>query len=354
MMKEVLVEAQQPLVDITSLNGVESLCRGSNRKDPWGPSLAGHFADFFIYSDHARFTMPVRQSGGALDDVPLPAILNLLNSRDSNVLTPVVYEAEEKRTLRPEYLEDAFHYFGNWAHNSKNVLRRWLDLHREPWIKDGHLARVRPRYVFDVDHLRTLASLGLLAATVGVDVDDILYGFDVVLRYPLYGELAGEHAHFLAHPIRELQSIPTMVVDNGLPPQIALSFKDVVSVMAPHQTLDEYTSFLHEARGLIRDRGIQNLKPGTLDKEAIREIAAQLTLPARLSAAGKSMGVAAGVIAVAGALPVPIVGPAVAIGGGLISVASALWTGTVGRTPARWSWLRWALKWDVEQQASDA
>jgi len=348
------VELQQPLVDITTLNGIESLCRDSNGKDPWGQSLAGHFADLFIYSDHARFTMPVRHGDGDLDGVPLPAILSLLNARDRNVLAPVVYEAEEKRILRPEYLEDTFSRFANWANNSRNVLRRWLELHREPWIKDGHLARVRPRYVFDVNHLRTLELPDRLAESVGVDVDDVLYGFDVVLRYPLYGELAGEHAHFLAHPIREQQSIPTMALDNGQPPQLALSFKDVVSAMAPTQTLDEYTSFLHEARGVIRDRGIQTLKPHALDTEAIREIAAELRLPARLSAAGKSMGVAAGIIGVIGTLPVPVVGTAAAVGGGLISVASALWKGTVGRTPARWSWLRWALKWDVEQQASDA
>lgn len=344
--------SQPPLVDITSLNGIESLFRGGDRKDPWGPSLAGWFADFFIYSDQARFTMPVRQSTVGLDDFPLPTILTLLNSRDSGVLMPVVYDAEEKRVLRPEYLKDTFRSFANWALNCKRPLRRWLHLHREPWIMDDHLARVRPRHVFDEKQLRQLPLLESLAAEVGVDVDDVLYGFDVVLRFPLYGELAGENAYYLAHPIREKQSIPTMTVGGAPPPQVALSFADVVTAMVPTQTLHEYTAFLHEARGIIRDRSIQQLKPRSLDKETIREIAVHLKLPARLSSSGKSLGVAAGVIGIAGALTV--LGPAAGIGGGLISIASALWKGNVGHTPARWSWLRWALKWDIEQQAVDA
>ena len=85
---------------------------------------------------------------------------------------------------------------------------------------------------------------------------------------------------------------------------------------------------------------------------ATRELAAILGLPARLSAVGKLMGVAAGMIGVAGASSA--LGPAAAIAGGVVSVASAFWTGTVGRTPSRLRWLRWALEWDLETQASDA
>jgi hypothetical protein len=40
-------------------------------------------------------------------------------------------------------------------------------------------------------------------------------------------------------------------------------------------TLDEYTSFLHEARGLIRDRKIHQLRPGALAREVTGDLAAQ-------------------------------------------------------------------------------
>ena len=51
-----------PVVDITSLNGVESVLRRRGATDPWGQKLAGRLADFFVYSDVARFTMPVSGS----------------------------------------------------------------------------------------------------------------------------------------------------------------------------------------------------------------------------------------------------------------------------------------------------
>jgi len=288
----------------------------------------------------------------SFNDSALPAILVQLRRRDGGLLTPATFAIDSQETLNPDYLDEAFRRFVVWACNSKGVLRRWLQLHAEAWISDGHLARVRPRYVFDVDRLRGGTSLREVASAVSVSEDDILYAFDVVLRYPLYGELAGPDSFFLAHPIREQQTLPTMTIETTSAPQVALSLSDTVAAMAPSMTLDDYTSFLHEARGLIRDRKIHTLKHGALDRDTIREIAASLALPARLSAVGKTMDIAAGAIAVAGLLPV--LGTPAAISGAIVTVASALWPGTVGRGLSRMSWIRWALTWDVERQASDA
>jgi hypothetical protein len=71
-----------------------------------------------------------------------------------------------------------------------------------------------------------------------------------------------------------------------------------------------------------------------------------------LSKSGRTVGIAAGIIGIAGAIPT--LGPAVAVAGGLVTIVSAAWTGSVGRTPGRVKWLRWALEWDLERQASDA
>jgi hypothetical protein len=345
------VAESSPVIDITSFNGVESLFRHGVH-DPWGFKLAGRLADFFIYSDIARFTMPVYGPTPSIDDQVLPPILMQLRARDSDVFSPEFFQVEEKRTLSPEHLADAFYAFAGWAQNSRSAFHQWLVLHAEPWIRDGHLARVRPRYVFDIDRLQQEALFKKVVKSVGASDQDILYGFDVALRYPLYGELVGDRAYFLAHPIRELQRLPTMSFNKGPAPHVALSLADSVTAMARSMTLDEYTSFLHEARGLLRERNVDKLPPGALDREAVREIATRLGLPARLSSVGKVFGITAGVMGIAGA--VATVAPAAAAAGGVISVASALWTGTVGRLPSRVSWLRWALEWDLEVQASDA
>lgn len=64
------------------------------------------------------------------------------------------------------------------------------------------------------------------------------------------------------------------------------------------------------------------------------------------------MGITAGVIGIAAAVPELAIGTATA--GGLLGIVSESWSGSVGRTPGRVKWLRWALEWDLEQQASDA
>jgi hypothetical protein len=348
-----------PVVDITSLNGVESLF-SKGARDPWGLRLAGRLADFIVYSDSIRFTMPIwAGTGWSLDDDPtLPTILAQLRSRDNKLFAPLLYEISEKRTLSPDYLDAAFANFGDWAQNSKSSLRRWLELHTQDRIRYDHFglarhfAHARPVYVFDVGRLRRDPAVEKVASAVEVSGEDILYAFDVFLRYPLYGELAGPGSYFLAHPIRELPTIPTMDVKPGPVPSIALSLADAVVGMAQSMTLDDYTSFLHEARGIIRDRKIHTLKPRSLDTDTLREIAIKLRLPARLKGAGRTLGISGGVITTVGAWPV--LGPAAAVAGGLVSVASALWTGTVGRSASRISWLRWAFKWDVERQASDS
>jgi hypothetical protein len=94
------------------------------------------------------------------------------------------------------------------------------------------------------------------------------------------------------------------------------------------------------------------LQSGAIDRETTREIASQLGLPARLSNAGRAIGIMAGVISIAGAIPAAAVTAKVA--GGLITVVSAVWRRSVGRSLGRVSWLRWAFEWDLEKQANDA
>jgi hypothetical protein len=142
-----------------------------------------------------------------------------------------------------------------------------------------------------------------------------------------------------------------MEIAEVTPRKLPLSLSDAVAHMVSSMTLDQYTSFLHKARGLIRERKIHELNPGALDKETIRDIAISLELPAKLRASGKVLNITGNIITIMGALPA--LGPAATVVGGLVSIASVLWTGHVGTLPSRLGWLRWALEWDIEKQAND-
>ncbi len=341
-----------PVVDITSLYAVESLLRRGTR-DPWGEKLAGRLADSFIFSDTCRFTMPLRPGFvTVVDDPSLPPVLAQLRSRDSGVFEALPYVVNERPRLNNRFLEPAFRSFATWASNNKSAFKRWLAFHSEVRASPRDITHIRPNSLFDISALLDLREFQRLRAGLNVSADDLTYAFDIVLRYPLYGRLAGSGSYFLAHPIREQQSAPIIAVEPGPPPNIPVSFSQAVAGMVSSMTLDEYTSFLHEARGLVRDRNIQQLKVGAIDRESTRQLASQLGLPARLRKSGRTVGIAAGVIGFGGG--VAALAPAAAITGGLIAIVSAVWTGNVGRTPGRVKWLRWALEWDLECQASDA
>lgn len=345
-----VVRMLPPVVDITSLYAVESLFRPGTR-DPWGEKLAGRLADLFIFSDKGRFTMPLRAEAATVADPSLPVVLAELQRRDSGVFDPLPYVVNERPRLNNEYLEPAFRLFATWASNNKGAFKQWLTFHREVRTTPRDITYVRPNSVFDISALVDVEEFQHLRVALNESSEDLIYAFDIVLRYPLYGQLAGSGSYFLAHPIREQQNSPIIAVEPGRPPNVPVSFSQAVTGMVSSMTIDEYTSFLHEARGLIRDRKIDQLQVGAIDRDTTRELASQLGLPARLNKAGRTVGIAAGIVGMVGA--VPAFGPAAAIAGGLITIVSAAWTGSVGRTPGRVKWLRWALEWDLEHQASD-
>jgi len=138
-----------PVVDITSLYAVESLFRSGTR-DPWGRRLAGRLADLFIFSETARFTMPIRAEAATVADPTLPPLLGLLRSRDPGVLKPLAYVVEERRRLKNDYLEPAFGTFATWAANNKGALKQWLAFHNELRHSPADISHIRPDSIFDI------------------------------------------------------------------------------------------------------------------------------------------------------------------------------------------------------------
>lgn len=342
-----------PLIDITTINSVESLFRDGH-KDYQASRLAGNLADFFIYSETARYPNVITGSATAAQKDrfgAVPALLRDLMRRDSAVFSEETWHLPEQISVSPEYLAPAFSSFSDYTINNRRRIRDLILLHREPWIREQYSARIATGYAYPVQTLQESERLHALAESLDVSKEEICYVFDLVLRYGLYGELAGEGTYFLSHPVREQQSFPTMVREDQPPLRVPIRFGPSIARFAHQLSQDEFTALLHEARGIARDMRLVNLKPGAVDAETLREVAQRLALPARIRGTGRVLGVAAG--AVGGLSAVPALGPVAALGGMAVSIASAFWTGRLPRAVSRARWLQWALEWDIEQESSD-
>jgi hypothetical protein len=338
----------KPLVDVTTLNAVQSLFMKGQR-DPWAEKMAGAFADLYIYGDTVRYALAVPGSMSR-ESLEEPRLLLDLQKRDSEALIAVPYSTAEPRILKDEYLLDCFEKFGAWVVNNKQTLQTWSRLHNEPWIR-GIPGRIQHGYVFSLEKLQDYPKVAAIADQAGLDHKDLFYAFDIILRYPLYGELAGADQWYLNHPIRNAITLPTMATKAGPSPGITVSFKESVCALAPKLSFDEYAVLLYELRGAVRDRGLNKLQPGNFDRETIREIAAQVKLPPRISNIGKLAGIAGGVFGGLGAITV--LSPLAAVAGAIVAIGASLWQGELPRAVANVQWLHWAFEWDVERQAEE-
>jgi hypothetical protein len=335
----------KPLVDVTTLNGVQSLFM-PGPKDPWAKALAGALADLYIYGDVIRYALAV-PGAGSREGLEEPHLLHDLAIHDSSVLTPARYSVSEPKILKDEYLHSCFDEFSAWAINNRPTLQRWLRLHHESWIYP--IPNTEREHVFSLEKLRDHSVVAITAKKTKMSRADLFFAFDIILRYPLYGQLAGAHEWYLNHPIRDTIQLPTMTSMSAKLPGVAVSFKKSIAGFASKLSQDEYTALLHELRSAVRDRGLHRLQPGDFDKEVIRELACEVRLPPRASKLSATFGIAGGVIGGLGAIP--ILGPFAPIAGALITIASTLWRGQLPRSISNVQWLRWALEWDVEHQA---
>jgi hypothetical protein len=206
-------------------------------------------------------------------------------------------------------------------------------------------------FVFSVEYLRDTGALAREAAGLSITEEDVAYALDVILRYPLYGEVVGAGRYYLSHPLREEQQIPTMRTEPAPAPHVPIRIGPHVTQFTADLSLDDFGAFLHEARGAVRDLKLSSLPPGAgVERGVVRDLASRLWLPPRLRASGKAAAILAGIATGLGASPV--LGSASALLGAALSVASALWSGRLPRPVARIKWLRWAVKWDIEEEAA--
>ncbi|PKN65551.1 MAG: hypothetical protein CVU57_09445 [Deltaproteobacteria bacterium HGW-Deltaproteobacteria-15] len=337
-----------PLVDLTSINAIESLFN-DGPKDPFGVRLAADFADLFIFSATARYA--VTRPAKARDSEKfgrIPQLIRELTRRDSPALKEEPLIVGEQ-TVRAEHVHDSFESFAAYVLNNSRAIKNFILLHNTSRI------RIRPPYqpglntgwVFPTHLVAESSEFKELMGLLRVSPEDICHVFDMVLKYSLYGQLAGEDTHYLAHPLRADQNFPTMSKENGPPPPVP--FRCGPSIMSIRNlSRDDYTAILHEARGLAHDMKLTRLKPGAIEKERIREFAAKLGLPPRLKETGRALGMIGGIIGGLGALSA--LGPSAAVAGGMVSIASAFWSGRLPKAITRYKWLHWVLTWDVEKK----
>jgi hypothetical protein len=276
-------------------------------------------------------------------------LLRDLVRRDSDAFGQAVYSTEEPRLLADEHLAQCFRDFSAWARANSRTLRRWLAFHHENWIQVHRKATTAAEYTFILDSLSRLRELANLRVALNLPDEDIYYAFDSVLKFPLFGQLVGPDNHYLNHQIRDAFRLPTMTPEIGQPPRMAVTFAQSIASIASGLSRDEYTVLLHELRSVVREYGLHRVGTGEVDREVLREIGAKVQLPPRVSALGKAAGLVAGVIGGLGAFT-PLA-PVTAVLGGAITISTTIWQGTLPRSVARLKWLRWALVWDIEQQA---
>lgn len=342
-------QEKTPLFDLTSMLAVEALFRDVPQ-DPWLNRIVSNLTDLFIFSEQARVAVPYYSNTlNTLEEGDMFRVLNLLRRRDPNLIHPVIYRTDEQISLNPEFLDRCFSVFSKWARNNRRQMKSWLQFHREPWISSTHSLRYKTKYLYATHTLMNTPEFNILVKTLAVSPEEIYYAFDLVLRYSLLGQIAGENQHYLAHPIREEQQFPTMQFERGESPHVPVHIGKAIAPVIHKFTMDQYAEFLNETRGIVREMGITEMKPNTIEKDTLRELATRLWLPPKLRSWGKLHGLLAGLITGIGTYPA--LGPISAGLGAGVSIAATFWSGNLPRTAARIRWLRWAFEWDIEQEA---
>lgn len=187
--------------DLSRIVGIESIWHPGTT-DPWSALLMPEFIDVVIYSDQARCVVPIASNAkGEPDPESIPTLIHRINMESGRVLNLDICTFDEHEVLNPDYLADTFKLFAQWVRANKSNFRLWLALHREPWIERGHDCRVGGRYVFDIERLAMNRSFNELLYFLKVSKEDLLYGFDMLLRYFPYGRHC-KGASYFSHPIR--------------------------------------------------------------------------------------------------------------------------------------------------------
>lgn len=337
------------LVDITSFNAIGSIFKG-NTIDPAAYFLAGKLADVFAYNEDIFYVVPQMK-----EEIPRqePDVLMSLKQRDKDNILSRKLDLPCQINLPMFYLSKTFNDYEIWINNNVDTAIKWLKLHNERWIKER-----RPRPHEGLFHnlsqlmVDKKEELELLEFKSKISIENLIYLYDVILRYPLYGNLTDQDEFYLNHPIRDVMTKSGIVTSNESHKQIPVSFSRYIQFLLENKAIrnmDEYTSILHILRHQIRDRGLHLVNSSSVDKSVIEDIyvASGLKPRFKIDKASKILPtMIAGISGISGDPAVLLIGTSVGVG---LSVTGIMWSGIVPKCIAKIKWLRWVLNWEYPQ-----
>lgn len=355
-----MTQNPDPVIDIMAINAVKSLFH-EPPFDPWGLEIASKMVDLIIYNDRVRYPI-VRPKSLKVGDEhkATPWLLNSIKQNEAAAINEVAYYIDDYLEYNPNELEPTFDAFRAYSLVNLKRVRQYIVSRRADWIRPQYTVRLPKHYVFPVEPLKERREFKVLQREMNVDADELVYAFDLVLRYTLYGGTSAEGAFYLSHPLREDVDVPTLQRSPSPLPAVPLSLGPSFVKMIKNLRKDEFAALLHEARGLVRELHIDKLKPGTVSTEARRELAAKLALPARMKGfSDAAVGAIAGLTAVGTAIPffedqnttTGLIATGGTIVGGAILAASSLWKVQLPRW-ASTPWFQWAVNYDLEKEDS--
>lgn len=338
MAEKEIITQKSPIVDLTSIVGIESIFQ-QGVKDPSGPEIAGYFADLFIWSDQIRYILPIPS-----DKEPhLPDLFKKIELLDKQILLPEQYSVSKTPKLANKTVKESFINFTIWINKNREWFLHWIDLHYQPWIRNVHNAWIGRDYFYDIEAFKNLPIFEQTALRLDIETFKLLYAFDILLRYPYYGKLAGNNTFYLAHPIRSCPRLKGVEEQQAPLPTIPFSFKDSTENYVEYMDLEHYTILLHEARNLVRDEKYHTLKPTEVTRDILREVAVKLSLPARL----KKIPIPEPLKDIVD-IATPFIPEKLRC---LKSIVTTFWEKPLPGPISKITWLHPLLRWDLEKQA---
>ncbi len=338
----------KPLVDTNTLWAINTLFL-KRHIDPWAQNLLGHFTNLFVYSDFFRFTVPTPDKDNCDPTQGIP-IIQLIQSRDTNLIVPTFLVAPEPKKVSEENLVICLERFSDWAHLNPTRLKSWLLSHLvddELWANwTGHLKR---NYVFDIEDIISSNEIISLSKRVNVPERHLVYALDNILRMPEYGQLVGADQYYLNHPLRDAFQLPVSSLESAAPPNVPISWHKAAVTLSDKTDLDGFIVFLLDLRNQVHEYKLHKVsRSDQVEKDVVRDIAQRVGLPPQFKYHGLTASILTGILTSLAVFPA--LGPLSAVAGGAVTVTTNLWKGNLPSGVGKIKWLKWAIKWDVEDQ----
>ncbi len=340
----------EPLVDITTIQGIESLF-DDGPKDPYGAGSLAHLTDIALYSDRVRYPVPyVGRRPQSAEDVVRPRLVEAFDELLPDLFQFVPFRADAIRPVSDSTAEGALESLARFVRANPNHSKALISLHSKASVRKEHSSRLPHEFVYAVEPVLGNPFMAEMANRLTCKKEMLLYTLDMVLRYPMYGTLAGPDEWYLSHRVRTAVSMPNLHTSRRRPPNVAVPFGDLVYRVASREEIPRLVERIAQLRHLLDETGIRGAPNGEVERSVIRDVAQRAGLPGRLRGYNKSIGIATGLLGFVGLAP--ILGPPAAAAAATVTIGGALWDGQMPESVTRRRWLRFAIKYDVEDRVS--